>query len=120
MYEMNDFQGKSPHDLLDYLKEKCLKEDMPQLSTLACVAVIIPVSTASVERSFSALKQIKTYSRNAIGQTRLSALASMSIEKDLLLELKCKDRLYDRVMEVFLRKERKMDFVLKRFWYSAP
>ncbi|CDQ74374.1 unnamed protein product [Oncorhynchus mykiss] len=113
MCAMTDFEGKSPSDLLDLLKQKILNEDMGQLYTLACVTVTIPVSMASVERSFSALKRIKTYSRNATGQTRLSALASMSIEKDLLVELKRTDRLYNRVIEVFLRKERRKDFVFK-------
>ena len=111
MYAMTDFEGKSPSDLLDFLKKKDLIDPMRQLYTLACVAVTIPVSTASVERSFSALKRIKTYSRNTTGQARLSALASMSIERELLLELKLKDRLHDRVTDVFLRKERRMDFV---------
>ena len=113
MYAMTDFEGKSPSDLLDFLNQKNLNGDMGQLYTLACVTVTIPVSTASVERSFSALKRIKTYSRNATGQTRLSALASMSIEKDLLVELKRTDGLYNRVIEVFLRKERRMDFGFK-------
>lgn len=113
MYEMTDFRGESPSDLLGFLKEKRLDVDMPQLNTLAQVAVTIPVSTASVERTFSALKRIKSYSRNSTGQTRLSALACISIEKDLLLELKRKDKLYDRVIDVFLKKERRMDFVFK-------
>ena len=113
MYAMTDFEGKSPSDLLNFLQQKNLNEDMGQLYKLACVAVTIPVSTASVERSFSALKRIKTYSRNATGQTRLSALASMSIEKNILVELKRTDTLYNRVIEVFLRKERRMDFVFK-------
>ena len=86
---------------------------MAQLYTLACLAVTIPVSTASVERTFSVLKRIKTYSRNTTGQTRLSALASMAIERDLLLELKHKDKLYNRVIKLFLRKERRMDLILR-------
>ena len=79
------------------------------------LAVTLPVSTASVERSFSALKRIKTYARNRTGQARLSALASMAIERDLLLELKHAptDGLHDRVIELFLKKERRMDFVYK-------
>lgn len=71
-----------------------------------------PVSTASVERTFSALKRIKTYARNTSGQAQLSALASMAIEKDFLMELKRTDNLHDRVIEIFLRIER-MDFVFK-------
>ena len=57
--------------------------------------------TSSVERSFSALKHIKTHARNSTGQDRLGALALMSIEKSLLLELKSKDKLYDAALAHF-------------------
>ncbi len=113
MYAMADFEGKSPADLHDFLLSKNLSESMGQLYALACLAVTIPVSTASVEHSFSALKRLKTYARNTTGQTRLSALASMSIEKDLLMDLKRTDKLYNRAIELFLRKERRMDFIIK-------
>ncbi|CAK6980566.1 ZMYM1 protein%2C partial [Scomber scombrus] len=89
------------------------KLDVVKLYTFVCLAVTIPVSTASVERTFSALKRIKTYARNTTGQARLSALASMAIEKDFLMELKRKDNLHNKVIELFLRKERRMDFVYK-------
>ncbi|XP_077450922.1 uncharacterized protein LOC144069402 [Stigmatopora argus] len=55
MYAMDDFAGKSPTDVLDFLQQKNLSESMGQLYTLVCLAVTIPVSTASVERTFSAL-----------------------------------------------------------------
>lgn len=51
--------------------------------------------------------------RNTRGQARPSALASMAITKEFIMELKCTDNLYDRVTDLFLRKERKMDFVYK-------
>ena len=41
---------------------------------------LLPVSSASAERSFSALKLIKTTLRNAMGNDRLSNLAVLSIE----------------------------------------
>lgn len=113
MYSMSDFQGKSPYDLLNFLQAKGLGESMSQLYGLTCLVSTIPVSTASVERSFSALKRIKTYSRNTTGQSRLSALASISIEKELLLQLKKENRLHEEVIERFIRKERRMDFVYK-------
>ncbi|KAL0968773.1 hypothetical protein UPYG_G00271580 [Umbra pygmaea] len=113
MYAMTDFREKSPADLLAFLQQKDLCVSMRQLYALACLVVTIPVSTFSVEQTFSALKRIQKYSRNRTGQDRLSALASIAIEKDLLLELKCKDVLYHRVIEVFLKKERRMDFVFK-------
>ncbi|XP_077444502.1 zinc finger MYM-type protein 1-like isoform X2 [Stigmatopora argus] len=113
MYAMDDFAGKSPTDLLDFLQQKNLSESMGQLYTLVCLAVTIPVSTASFERTFSVLNRIKTYARNTTGQARLSALALMAIEKNFLTDMKRTDNLYDRVIEIFSRKERRMDFVYK-------
>ena len=43
---------------------------------------LIPTSSCSAERSFSALRRIKTYLRNTIGDERLSALAILSIERE--------------------------------------
>ncbi|XP_077597993.1 zinc finger MYM-type protein 1-like [Stigmatopora nigra] len=113
MYVMDDFAGKSPTDLLDFLQQKNLSESMGQLYTLVCLAVTIPVSTASFERTFSVINRIKTYAGNTTGQARLSALALMAIEKNFLTDMKRTDNLYDRVIEIFLKKERRMDFVYK-------
>ncbi|GFX22099.1 uncharacterized protein TNCV_3054551 [Trichonephila clavipes] len=43
----------------------------------------VPVTTASVERSFSKLKLIKTYLRSTMSQERLSALSVLSIETEI-------------------------------------
>lgn len=86
---------------------------MHQLYGLTCLVLTIPVTTTSVERTFYALKKIKTYARNTTGQSPLSALASIAIEKQVLLDLKTSDQLYDRVIEKFIQKDRRMDFVFK-------
>lgn len=113
MYAMADFRGKKPAELLDFLQRKNLSETMGQLYTLACLALPVPVSTPVNQPSFSVFKRIQAYSVNTSGQTRLSALASMSIEKDLLLELKHRGKLYKRAIEVFLREERRTDFIFR-------
>ncbi|KAJ4939297.1 hypothetical protein JOQ06_028747 [Pogonophryne albipinna] len=66
MYGMSDILGKSPADIHQFLLKKGLSESMKQVSTLSCIILTIPVSTASVERSFSALKRIKSYSRAVV------------------------------------------------------
>ena len=43
---------------------------------------LIPTSSCSAERSFSALRRIKTYLRDTIGDERLSAVAILSIERE--------------------------------------
>jgi len=45
-----------------------LKTMFPHLNTLANVCITIPVGTASVERSFSQMKMIKTRLRNRMGE----------------------------------------------------
>lgn len=51
--------------------------------------------------------------RNATGQARLLALASTAIEQVSLIGLKRTDNLPDRLIELFLRNERRMDLVSK-------
>ena len=51
-----------------------------ELFRLCKIAVEIPVSTASCERSFSTLKLVKTYLRSTITDERLSNLGVLSIE----------------------------------------
>ena len=71
-----------------------------------------PKKSVLLFRNPNLVTLIKTYARNTTGQARLSALASMAIERDLLLELK-RTVLHDRVIELFLKKERRMDFIFK-------
>ncbi|ROL52542.1 Zinc finger MYM-type protein 1 [Anabarilius grahami] len=56
------------------------KEVFYQLFRLCCIAVALPVSSASCERSFSALKLIKTHLRTTMTDDRLSNLGVLSIE----------------------------------------
>jgi hypothetical protein len=50
----------------------------PTLSKLALIHYTLPVSVASVERSFSTLKRLKTYLRNRMAEERLVGLAVYS------------------------------------------
>ena len=52
----------------------------PEVFTLVCAALTIPVSSANAECSFSALKHIKTYLRSTICEDRLSNLSIILIE----------------------------------------
>ena len=64
-----------------------LKEAFPTLLKLLQIALTIAVSTATCERSFSALKRIKSYLRSTMSEQRLVDLAVLSIEKDLSQQL---------------------------------
>ena len=57
-----------------------LKDMYPELTKLATIAAILPVSTASCERAFSAMKRIKTELRNRMKTSTLDQLMRISIE----------------------------------------
>ena len=64
MYNMTNFEARSPSDLLRFLTLKELTESIPQLCHVTCLVLTIPVSTSSVGWSYSALKRIKMHVRN--------------------------------------------------------
>lgn len=51
-----------------------------EIYRLLNIAIVLPVTSAACERSFSALKLIKTYLRSTMSDIRLSSLALLSIE----------------------------------------
>lgn len=87
---------------------------VPEVTKLLQLVLTIPATTASVERSFSALKWIKTYSRIRADQGRLSSLAIISIETERLLKLRAnREEFYSSVTDVFIQQDKMMDFVYK-------
>ena len=76
----------------------------------ACIAyrilLTIPVTVASAERSFSKLKLIKSYLRSTMSQERLTGLAILSIEKEMVAKLE-----YKTLINTFAtQKARKIKF----------
>ena len=66
----------------------------------------IPISSASGERSFTVLKLLKTYLRNSMIQQRVSNLAVIKTNSDLLKEIKI-----DEVINIFASlKDRRVKF----------
>ena len=79
---------------------------LPKLLKLFCIYLSIPVSSAGGERSFSCLKLLKTYLRNTMLESRLSDLAVVSINSDLLHEIT-----NEEIIEVFaILRNRKLKF----------
>ena len=64
-----------------------LPKSYTELLFLYKVLITLPVTTASVERSFSKLALVKSKLRSTMGQARLEALMLSSVEPDLLLNL---------------------------------
>ena len=62
-----------------YVLLTSMQQAFPDLIRLVRIALTVPVTSATAERSFSALKRIKMYLRATIGQERLSHIAILSI-----------------------------------------
>ena len=63
-----------------FLASSALVAGFPNLASLARLAVVLPVTTATVERSFSDIKLIKTRLRSRLGEETLNHTMRISIE----------------------------------------
>lgn len=75
---------KSPLEFLNKIHTFGLEPIYPNLITALKVFLTLPVTTAAAESSFSKLKIIKNYLRTSMSQERLTNLATLSIESELL------------------------------------
>lgn len=113
VYSSAEFHKASIHELWLYLKSTDLSDSLSQITKLASLILTIPATSAGAERSFSALKRIKTYLRNSQSQNRLSALSLLSIEKKMLTTVQNQNYFYDDVLEDFTKKPRRIDLLFK-------
>lgn len=81
----------SPREMLDYIYKEQLLDLYANLSIALRLLLTLPLTVASGERSFSALKLIKTYLRSTVSQDRLSGLALISIEHRVRRSLDLED-----------------------------
>ena len=65
-----------------------LQETFSETVSLLNILITTPMTTAEAERCFSTLKIIKTFLRNSMGQERLNALAMLSMERELVLNMR--------------------------------
>jgi len=75
----------------------------PCISSLLQIFATLPVTSATAERSFSALKYLKNYHRTTMNEERLNGLALMFIHRDVEISV-------DRVIDKFCRKNRNVTF----------
>ena len=75
----------------------------PEIFKLLNILLVLPVGTATVERSFSHMKQIKMRLRNRLNDANLSHLMRIAIEGPELSSIN-----FDEVLEVFKEKNRRI------------
>ena len=102
---------KQPKDNLKTQLQELATNDtiialLPNLHKLACYCLSLPISTASVERSFSQMKLTKTRLRNRLGQLILSHLMKIVIESPEILF----DIVLEEVVTIWNKKGRRIAF----------
>ena len=98
--------GNSSINVLNYIKRL---EYFPNAYIAFRILLTISVTVASTERSFSKLKLIKSYLRSTMLQERLSGLAILSIENEMLAECK------NLISNFASQKARKINFNWKKY-----
>lgn len=95
-----------PQKALSYITKNALIDLFPNVFVILRILLTLPVSVASGERSFSKLKRIKNYLRSTISQERLTGLATLAIENDVLAKIDT-----DTILKQFaMQKARKINF----------
>ncbi|XP_025208737.1 zinc finger MYM-type protein 1-like [Melanaphis sacchari] len=115
IYFDEQFHNQSIQQCVKLLKEFEESGLLKEAYKLFCIVLTIPSSSVTVERKFSCLKRIKSYLRNSMTEERLSSLATISIEKDLINTLLTNDeKFYEKIIDkCALLKNRRIDLIYK-------
>ncbi|CAH1962682.1 unnamed protein product [Acanthoscelides obtectus] len=113
IYSDDQDQNMEPRLLKESLFEN--RSIFKEAYKLLCLILTIPSTSVSTERSFSCLKRIKSYLRSTMSEDRLTNLAKISIEKELLNELIVSQPFYDDVINKFANlKDRRIALIYKQ------
>lgn len=79
---------KNMRDVRKYItQEPAVGEMLCEVVKCIKLLQVVPITTATAERSFSALRRLKSYLRSTMGQKRLNNLAVLQAHRDVLDEL---------------------------------
>ena len=92
-------------EILETVYENDLFDMFPEFSNVAHILSVIPATSCSAERSFSALRRLKTYLRSTMGQQRVSniTLINSVVNNDM-----------DRIIDTFGRRNGRDIYVICR------
>ncbi|XP_025416187.1 uncharacterized protein LOC112687605 [Sipha flava] len=105
----NMWSSKEVSDIMDFIDVLKETELLPSIRMCAMIAISLPATTCSVERSFSSLKRLQTWIRNSISEDRLNGLALLYIHKDIVKTEK--EKVIDDVIQLFCMQPRRVQFL---------
>ncbi|XP_050511971.1 52 kDa repressor of the inhibitor of the protein kinase-like [Diabrotica virgifera virgifera] len=95
--------GKNVKNSLEAL-DVCNGDAFPNVHQMLRILAVLPVTTATNERSFSTLRRLKTYLRSTMSEDRLNGLASLNIHRDVEVDPQ-------RVLEKFFSTPRSVNLL---------
>lgn len=113
LYERQElYSAKGAMEILQMLIENNMQDTFVQLVKLLRIVITTPLTTAEAERAFSAMKRVKTFLRNTMGEERLNALAMLSVERKMIGNI---PDFNTKVIELFAtQKDRRAQFMYKK------
>ena len=105
----SEYQNSSPQEMLaNLMKKPAASSIYPNIMFLIEVCLTLPVSTATVERSFSDMKQVKTRLRSRLLPESLDHLMRVAIEGPNI-----KDVNFDKVADIWynLKQNRRLQWI---------
>lgn len=93
-------EPKSLGGVVKFLRENLnTLQLVPEMKKLICILLTIPTSTCTCERSFSALRRLKTWIRNMLTAERLNHLSILNVHRDLVSKIDI-----DALMDEFISR----------------
>ena len=99
---------ESASDIYESLYNEDFLQMIPELSKVLKIFAVIPAISSTAERSFSGLRQMKTYLRNKIGQERLNSIALLNIER--IYANKVLENDINKVIDIFARRKNRHQY----------
>ena len=96
------FEGDIPEDIVSTLKAELA--GFVNISILLRILGTLPVTSCGCERSFSAMRRLKTYTRSTMVSDRLNGLALMHVHQDIVPDIQ-------KVIDLFALDNRRLSFV---------
>ena len=88
LHEMKRWQyiyAHKAHQTVDEALLSANKHFYPNINILLKLLLVLPISTATAERTFSSLRILKTWLRSTVAEERLSGLGLMYIHRNISL-----------------------------------
>ena len=109
-------QRKNAAVMVKTMHQNGLHYILPGLYKVISILATIPATSCSAERSFSALRRIKTFLRSTMGQDQLRSIAVINIERQYANKTMQSDM--QRIIDTFgCRSNRSSYFFQSSNWY---